>query len=136
MLRRVLLFSVIAVALSAAGALAFAPGLSRVSHRLGLGSLWPSRAFTPDPRARNALSPADSAAQSIGGLPGTFCPVRPKGATLPGLLLDPASSNMTPLDSGSTSSRTGQTDLLQPAPAANCTVPAAQAPLSRRSVVP
>ena len=78
MLRRASAIAVIAVALSAAGALAFSPSFSRVGRTWTRAIAWTSRGFTPVP------TPVDSAAMTRdpsyateGGVPGTFCPVRP-----------------------------------------------------------
>lgn len=132
MLRRALVFTLIGVALSAAGAFAFAPGLARVGHRFGLRTFWPARAFTADPRVHDFLTQqGDSLAQDVGGVPGTYCPIRPRDAHAPAASLDQASANVTALDSGSTPAHTSSNDLLQPAPAANCTVPPAPTPVAR-----
>src|SRR5262245_50316109 len=79
MLRRVLVVTVMAVGLSAAGALAFAPGFARIPIRWAIAS-WSGGGFTPAPRARDtsAVTRDPNATAVEGGVPGTYCPIRPR----------------------------------------------------------
>jgi hypothetical protein len=114
MLRRVLVLTVTAVGLSAAGALAFAPGFSRVGHAWSRGSIWSGRGFTPVPVARDphALN-NDASFQSEGGVPGTYCPIRRHdpnaGVAVTG---DQRMSTEPPITSSAATSLSGKTDLL------------------------
>jgi hypothetical protein len=89
MVRRVLAITVIAVALSAAGALAFAPSFSRVSHAWSRGTAWSGRAFTPVPVPRDSSAASHDASLENEAVPGTYCPIRPH---------DPSMSVASPLD--------------------------------------
>src|SRR5213075_1090886 len=78
MLRRALALTAIAVALSAAGALAFAPSLSLASHTWNRGGMWSRLGFTPVPASHDPHALAnDSVLQNEGRAPGTYCPTRP-----------------------------------------------------------
>lgn len=78
MLRRALALTAIAVALSAAGALAFAPSISRAGHAWNRGGVWSRIGFTPVPATRDPHALAnDSSLKNEGGVPGTYCPTRP-----------------------------------------------------------
>jgi hypothetical protein len=131
MLRRVLVVTAIAVALSAAGALAFAPGFSRVSHAWSLGGLWSGHGFTPVPQSADARGAADDLLlQNEGGVPGTYCPIPPRNSS-PAVSADQRSSGQMPLTSGASTAPNAKTDLLSTPPAANCTVPATATPAPR-----
>ena len=77
MIRRALLVTAVAVVLSAAGALAFAPDIARATHHWSLGG-WPKSGFTPVPRGIDpaAVTRDPSAMSAEGGVPGTYCPIR------------------------------------------------------------
>jgi hypothetical protein len=77
MLRRALAIAVIAVALSAAGALAFAPSFSRVSRAWSHGIAWSGRSFTPVPVPRDSSAASHDPALENDAVPGTYCPIRP-----------------------------------------------------------
>jgi hypothetical protein len=120
MLRRALAIPVIAVALSAAGALAFAPNLSRVSRAWSHSIAWSGRAFTPVPVPRDSSAASHDPALENDAVPGTYCPIRPH---------DPNMSVATPdarisTDGGSNSSAStpvpGKNDPLGPAAPAMC----------------
>lgn len=78
MIRRALLIAAAAVALSAAGALAFTPAFARAGRSWGRGILRTAFGITLVPRSvagthatNSALLPQDDRVQ------GTFCPIRP-----------------------------------------------------------
>ncbi len=127
-----------AVALSAAGALAFAPGLSRVSRAWTHGIVWSARGFTPVP------SPHDSAAMSRdpsldneGGVPGTFCPTRPHDPNMSvGTAPDQHMSTEPALGSSTTTSSAGKSDLLAPAMCNAAAPETTHATPARRSILP
>ena len=136
MLRRALIVTAVAVALSAAGAFAFVPRLARVGHGFSLGALWSGHGFTPIPRSRDSVSSSDELLlQTQGGAPGTYCPIRPRDDGTSAAAHDQHTSTVLPLDSAASSPAQTKVDLLQPPPAANCTVPTGSAPASR-TVVP
>jgi hypothetical protein len=126
MLKRALLLTTIAVALSAAGALAVAPGFARAPHFWGLGS-WSVRGFTPVPRQRDtsAMTHDPAATQSEGGIPGTYCPIKVRDTTAAGASSDAGGDASSPL----AGIRSGQSKpgLGSPAPAM-CPVPATTTP--------
>jgi hypothetical protein len=117
MLRRALAITVIAVALSAAGALAFAPNFSRVSRAWSRSVAWSGRAFTPVPVPRDSSAASHDPSLENDPAPGTFCPTRPH---------DPNMSSATSASDGSaqTSSAStpvpGKIDLLAPPAPAMC----------------
>src|SRR5437762_14135811 len=81
MLRRALVLTLITVALSAAGALAFSPSFVHVSRALSRGGIWFTRGFTPVPAARDSQSTAgDALLQNGVGVPGTYCPILPRNS--------------------------------------------------------
>ena len=115
MLRRALGLTVIAVALSAAGAMAFAPSFSSVTRVWSHSLAWSGRAFTPVPVPRDSSAASHDPALENDAVPGTYCPIRPR---------DPNMSVATPdarmsADAGSTSNAStpvpGKNDLLAPA---------------------
>lgn len=131
MLRRALVVTAIAVALSAAGALAFVPRFSRVSHAWSLGGLWSGHGFTPVPQSPDSRGVADDLLlQNEGGVPGTYCPIPPRNST-PAASPDQRSSSQTQLTSGASTAPDAKTDLLSTPPAANCTVPPTSTPAPR-----
>lgn len=135
MFRRALIIMAISVALSAAGAFAFAPGLSRANHEWSLGGLFSRGGFTPVPRPHD--SPASSGnllLDNQGGAPGTYCPIRPHDREAPVVAQGQSTPNLPPLGSGATPVPQAKDDLLQPAASANCAVPT-PAP-AMRSIIP
>jgi hypothetical protein len=113
MLRRALVVTMIAVALSAVGALAFAPNFARASHVWSLAGVWSGRAFTPVPVPRDSSAASHDPSLENEAVPGTYCPIRPRvpnmSAATPSdqrMSTDPAlsSSASTPLP--------GKTDLI------------------------
>jgi hypothetical protein len=126
MLRRALVVTAIGVGLSAAGALAFVPSFSRVSHALSLGGLWSGHGFTPVPSSRDPQS--DDLLLQNEGVPGTYCPIPPRNSSTPAAIPDQRASTETPLVSGASSAPPAKTDLLAVPPAATCTVPATSTP--------
>jgi hypothetical protein len=132
MLRRALVVTAIAVGLSAAGALAFAPSFSRVSHAWSHGGLWSGHGFTPVPSSRDAEGSTDDLLlQNEGGVPGTYCPIPPRNSSSPAATPDQRASTETPLISGASSAPPGKTDLLAAPPVATCIVPATSTPAPR-----
>jgi len=115
MLRRALAITVMAVALSAAGALAFAPNLSRVSRVWSRSIAWSGRAFTPVPVPRDSSAASHDPALENDAVPGTYCPIRPRDSNMSVAAPDARMST----DAGSTSHAstlvTGKNDLLAPA---------------------
>ena len=77
-LRRALTITLIAVAASAAGALAFAPNFSRVSRAWSHGIAWSGRAFTPVPVPRDSSAASHDPTLENDAVPGTYCPIRPR----------------------------------------------------------
>jgi hypothetical protein len=130
MLRRALVVTAIAVALSAAGALAFVPGFSRVSHAWSRGSLWSGHGFTPVPPSQDSRPADDLLLQNEGGVPGTYCPIPPRSST-PAVTPDQRASSQAPLNSGASTAPEGKTDLFLNPPVANCTVPPTATPAPR-----
>jgi hypothetical protein len=120
MIRRALLIAAAAVALSAAGAMAFTPAFARAGRSWSRGILQNTFGFTlarqsvDGAHVSNALLKQDDAVQ------GTFCPVRPP--VEPNALMPPPSGAQMSTDSGavagidSSSHAVGQ-PLIPPAPA-------------------
>jgi hypothetical protein len=77
MIRRALLITATAVALSAAGALAVAPGFAHAPHHWSLRP-WSSSGFTPVPRAKDTSAVTRVPPTTEGAIPGTYCPVKPR----------------------------------------------------------
>jgi len=78
MLRRAVGITVIAVVLSAAGALAFAPGFSRVSRAWPRAIVWSALGLTTAPSfLDSAAITRDPSLDNEGGVPGTYCATRP-----------------------------------------------------------
>lgn len=77
MIRRAFFVTAVAVVLSAAGALAFAPDIARATHRWSFVG-WQKSGFTAVPRAPDtaAVTRDPSAMSAEGGTPGTYCPIR------------------------------------------------------------
>jgi hypothetical protein len=136
MLRLASVIAVIAVALSAAGALAFAPNFSRVSRTWTRAIVWSGRAFTPVP------TPPDSSAQTRdpayateGGVPGTFCPIRPHDPNMS--VAQPLDQPLsTPAAQSSSTAIPGKTDLLAAPAMCNVAPDTARATSSSRRILP
>src|SRR5689334_1062261 len=79
MIRRALFITVGAVALIAAGALAVVPAFARSPRRWSIGH-WSLSGFTPIPLSRDTstVTHDPAATEAEGGIPGTFCPVKPR----------------------------------------------------------
>lgn len=133
MLRRTLVITAAAVAISAAAAFAFVPRLSRTGHGWSIGGLWTGRGYTPDPQTRNPLTASGEVQLENGnGTPGTYCPIPPRStAASPATRPAPADSAF---ETGASSAGQSKADLLQPPPAANCAPPAASTPAPRTSL--
>ena len=138
MLRRAFVITSIAVALSAAAALAFVPGFSRVSRGWSLGGVWSGRGFTPVPASRDARGSTDDfQLQNEGGVPGTYCPIPPRNSSNAAGSPASHSSSETPLGSGASIAPPAKTDLLTTSQAATCTAPTAPAAASQsRPILP
>lgn len=123
MLKRAVAITVIAVTLGAAAASAFTPALVRMGERWRFASVWPGPDYTPDPSSQaHPIWVGDPLQRDEGGVPGTYCPVRPHdneaplnktgGSTPTETALGPASSPVLP----------AKEDSLQ-LPAQDCAVP-------------
>ena len=135
MLRRALVVTAVAVALSAAGAFAFAPGLARAGHGWSLTGLWTGRGFTPAPPARDPLKTSDDLVlDNQGGAPGSYCPIRPRDPNASTVSQDDRTLSGPALDSATSAATPAKTDLLLPAPAASCATPVPSAPVSRSTL--
>jgi hypothetical protein len=78
MIRRALLIAAAAVALSAAGAMAFTPSVARAGRSWSLGILRTTFGLTLDPRSTSAARATNgSLLQQDDAVQGSFCPVRP-----------------------------------------------------------
>lgn len=119
MLRRALALTLIAVAASAAGALAFAPNFSRVSRVWSHSIARSGRAFTPVPVPRDSSAASHDPALENDAVPGTYCPIRPRDPNMSVGMPDArTSSDATPT---SASTRVPEkTDLLAPVAPAMC----------------
>lgn len=136
MLRRALVITSIAVALSAAAALAFVPGFSRVSRGWSLSGVWSGRGFTPVPPSHDGRGSADDLLlQNEGGVPGTYCPIPPRNSSSAAAAPAQHSSTEMPLSSGASMAPRGKTDLLPAAPAATCILPNAPPAASQSRVI-
>jgi hypothetical protein len=134
MLRRALVLTVVAVALSAAGALAFAPSFAHVSRALSRGGIWFTRGFTPVPAARDSQSTAgDGFLQNGAGVPGTYCPIPPRNAMTS--IASPSASNDPQMSSSDSAASSGKIELLAAPPAASCPVPPPATP-APKSILP
>lgn len=138
MLRRAFTITVIAVALSAAGALAFAPGLSRVSRAWTHSIVWSARGFTPVPSSRDSAAMSrDPSLDNEGGVPGTYCPIRPHDPNMS--VASPPDQRMSTepaLGSGMSTSSAGKSDLLAPAMCNAAAPETTHATPARRSTLP
>jgi hypothetical protein len=119
MLRRALTITLIAVAASAAGALAFAPNLSRVSRAWSHGIAWSGRAFTPVPVPRDSSAASHDPTLANDAVPGTYCPIRPRDPNMSVAMPDARTSSYATPTSASTPVP-GKTDLLAPSAPAMC----------------
>lgn len=78
MIRRALLIAAAAVALSAAGAMAFTPAFARASRSWSRGILRTAFGITLVPRSVSGAHPTNGGLlQQDDSVEGTFCPVRP-----------------------------------------------------------
>jgi hypothetical protein len=138
MLRRVLAITVISVALSAAGTLAFAPSLSRVSRAWTRGIAWSARGFTPVPRLLDsAAMTRDPSFANEGGVPGTYCPVRPRDPNMSVVPPDQRMSTEPARSSSAIGPAPGRTDLLAAPAMCNAVAPeTTRATPSPRAIVP
>ena len=124
MLRRALVLTVVAVAVSAAGALAFSPSFVHVSRALSRSGIWFTRGFTPAPAARDSQSTAGEALLQNGdGVPGTYCPIPPRNSLTPIAAPDRSTSSDAEMSTSASTASAGKTDLLAVPPAASCPVP-------------
>jgi hypothetical protein len=137
MLRRVVVLTAIATALSAVAAFAFAPRLGHLGGAWSRRAAWVGHGFTPA-LTGDAHTPAGDANQSVGGAPGTYCPIpaRNSGGSAP---TDQRDSIDTALSSALTTQAASvpsdaKNDLLAPLPAAMCKVVAPPTPAA--SILP
>ena len=119
MLRRALTITLIAVAASAAGALAFAPNFSRVSRVWSHGIAWSGRAFTPVPVPRDSSAASHDPTLENDAVPGTYCPIRPHDPNMSVATPDARTSSYAPTTSASTPVP-DKIDLLAPSASATC----------------
>ena len=114
MLRRAFLLTAIAVGLSAAGALAFAPSFSRVTQAWSSGIAWTGRAFTPVPMPRDSSAASPDPSLDNSGAPGTFCPTLPHDPALgvASTHADQGMSTGTSLSASASTPLAGKVDLL------------------------
>ena len=120
MIRRALLIAGGAVALSAAGAMAFTPGLARASRSWSRGILQSAFGVTVDPRALGRSRATGGTLQPNDVAQGAFCPVRPTAAKQTALSpANPEARMSTDPRAYATvdSSATAAESLLTPAPA-------------------
>jgi hypothetical protein len=121
MIRRALLIAAAAVALSAAGAMAFTPAFARAGRSWSRGILQNTFGFTLARQSVNgAHASNDALLQQDDAVQGTFCPVRPPVET--SALIPPPSGAQMSTDSGAavpidSSSHAGGEPLLPPVPA-------------------
>jgi hypothetical protein len=94
-IRRALLIAGCAIALSAAGAMAFTPGLARASRSWSRDILRSAFGVTVDPRARKRLQANGAGLQANDVAQGAFCPVRPPGSEQTALIPANSEAQMT-----------------------------------------
>ena len=125
MLRRALAITVIAVALSAAGALAFAPGLARVGRAWPHAVVWSALGLKAIPSPLDsAASTRDPSLDNQGGVPGTYCEVRPHDPNMTTAASpDQRLSTEPAMSSSATTPPPGKTDLLTAPAMCNVTPP-------------
>lgn len=136
-LRRAFAVSVIAVALSAAGALAFAPNFSRVTRVWSHGVAWSARAFTPVPVAHDSSAASHDPSLENEALPGTYCPIRPHEPNTSIAAPDGRLSTEAVSASNASTPVSSKTDVLTPLAPAMCNPSAAdttRATAARRSL--
>jgi hypothetical protein len=121
MIRRVLGLTVVAVALSAAGALAFVPRFSRAGRAWAHSGIWFVRGFTPVPPAHDPRA-TDDLLLSNEAVPGTYCPVRPRNSGPPSGSLDARVPTDSLLGVGASTAPQPKGDLLSNGQA-SCAVP-------------
>ncbi|HEX8946448.1 MAG TPA: hypothetical protein VF785_25145 [Gemmatimonadaceae bacterium] len=132
MIRRALVLTTIGVALSAAGALAFAPGFSRVSRVWSHGIMWSGHGFTPVPASLHSGSSGDDLLLQNEAVPGTYCPIPPRNSTPSTASTDsPVSIDTSLASSGASLAPQAKTGSLLTQPAATCVVPPAATPAPR-----
>jgi hypothetical protein len=117
MLRRALAITVVAVGLSAAGALAFAPDFSRVSRAWSHSIVWSTRAFTPVPVPRDSSAASHDPLLENDAVPGTYCPIRPHDPNIS------VARTELPPGSGASTPAPGKTDPLTAPAMCNVTAP-------------
>ena len=125
MIRRTLIVTAIAVALTVAGSLAVRPSFARSSHRWSIVP-WARSGFTPAAPARDtsAVSRASALTQADVGIPGTYCPIRPRDSSR----VAKSRSAVDPtLDLGVSGSRQSKIDSAVSAAATMCPIPSGSA---------
>ena len=134
MIRRALLIAAAAVALSAAAAMAFTPGLARAGRSWSRGLLQTAFGVTLAPRSVSGGHTANEALLKHGdSVQGTFCPIRPPAAEQTALLPETSGARMS-TDRGSSAILDSSTlqagdSLPAPAPAICRASPAATPPM-------